>query len=260
MGEPKIVITGTGRSGTTLLVQLLDALGLDTGLAEGKLTRYAHGVRAGLECRVDDPDAPRVVKDMTLGFRMRSLLEAGEVQIAHVLLPSRRLDVAVASRVRAAGYGKQPFRPGGLTGTLHATEQEEVLVRMRHEITSALDDFGVPYTELEFPRFALDATYAFECLSFLVPTATPADVARALEECVRPDLIHEEPLTRHERRRARLTTVWMRLVRLPIARVRRWLDPEGSQARLRAAVVAAREREEEAAAEEARRRSEPGAP
>ena len=39
------------------------------------------GVRAGLECRVDDPDAPTVVKDMTLGFRMRQILEAGECRL-----------------------------------------------------------------------------------------------------------------------------------------------------------------------------------
>jgi len=32
MAEPKIVITGTGRAGTTVLVRILDALGLDTGL------------------------------------------------------------------------------------------------------------------------------------------------------------------------------------------------------------------------------------
>ena len=29
--EPKVIITGTGRAGTTLLVQVLTDLGLDTG-------------------------------------------------------------------------------------------------------------------------------------------------------------------------------------------------------------------------------------
>src|SRR3954447_527271 len=85
VNEPKVVITGTGRAGTTLLVRILDALGLDTGIDSGKLLPYMPGVRAGLECRVDDPESPTVVKDMTLGFRMRQILEQGEVQIAHVL-------------------------------------------------------------------------------------------------------------------------------------------------------------------------------
>jgi hypothetical protein len=250
--EGKIVITGTGRAGTTLLVQILDALGLDTGLAEGKLSPYGPTARAGLECRVDDPDAPTVVKDMTLGFRIREILDADEVRIRHVILPDRRLDVAAASRIRAAAYGKRPFRRGALTGTMRATEQQEVLARMRSDILEALDEHHVPYTLLEFPRFALDAEYAHTMLSPLIPDVTPAEVRRALERCVRPELIHDAPLSRRERWRTRFTTAWMVLYRLPVARLRERIDPAGQEAKLRAAVAAARRREEELAEAERR--------
>ena len=243
MGEPKIVITGTGRAGTTLLVQVLDELGLDTGLSDGKVTPYMHGVRAGLECRVDDPEAPTVVKDMTLGFRMRAVLEAGEVDIEHVIIPTRRLDIAAASRVRAAGYGRLPFRRGALTGTFHATAQMRVLEAMRTEIVSALTEFGVPCTELEFPRFATDATYTYERLGFLAPDASLDDVKAALDRCVREDMIHESPLSGREVWRTRLTTAWMAMVRYPIARVRRRLDPDASEARMRTSIAAAKQRE-----------------
>ena len=243
MGEPKIVITGTGRAGTTLLVRLLDELGLDTGLREGKLTPYGASVRAGLECRIDDPDAPVVVKDMTLGFRMRAVLAGGNVRIAHVLLPSRRLDIAAASRVRAADYGRLPFRRGALVGTLRATQQQRVLAGMIEEILSALDEHQIPHTMLEFPRFALDAAYTHRALAAVVPDATVEDVAAALGRCVRPEMIHEQPLTRRERWTARATTAWNAVVRFPIARYRRWRDPVGSDARLRASVAAARRRE-----------------
>ena len=244
MAEPKIVITGTGRAGTTVLVRILDALGLDTGLDTDKLSPYMPSVRAGLDCRVDDPDAPTVVKDMTLGFRMRQILEAGEVTIAHVLIPTRRLEVAVASRVRAADYGLRAFRRGALTGTLHATEQEQVLVRMRDEIVGALEEFSVPYTMLEFPRFASDAAYAEERLVAVVPGATIDDVRSALDRCVRPELIHEKPLSPQERRRMRATAAWMRFVRYPVANIRRRINPEVLEARLRASYRAARERDQ----------------
>src|SRR6266508_882216 len=247
MGAPKVVITGTGRTGTTLLVRHLTDLGLDTGFGEGKLTPYGHSVRAGLECRVDDPDAPTVVKDMTLGFRLRAVLESGTVSIGHVILPTRRLDVATASRVRAADYGRAPFRRGALTGTMRGTEQARVLRRMKADIVGTLADFGVPYTELDFPRFAADAVYLHHKLSFLVPTATVADFQAALDRHVRADLIHQTPLTRRERWRTRWTTAWMVLVRFPIARIRTRVDPEGSRERLRAAVAAARQRDEAAA-------------
>lgn len=248
----KIVITGTGRAGTTLLVQILDDLGLDTGLAEGKLSPYAPTARAGLECRVDEPDAPAVVKDMTLGFRIREILEAGEVRIRHVILPDRRLDVAAASRIRAAAYGKRPFRRGALTGTMRATEQQQILARMRADILDALDDFEIPHTLLEFPRFATDAAYTHEMLAPILPEATVDDVRRALERCVRPELIHDAPLTRAERWRTRVVTAWMVLYRLPMARLRERIDPAGQEARLRAAVAAARQREAELAEAERR--------
>src|SRR5262245_23189074 len=160
-------------------------------------------VRAGLECRVDDPDAPTVVKDLTLGFRMRQILEEGEVSIAHVVIPTRRLDVAVASRVRAADYGRLPFRRGALTGTLHATEQAQVLVQMEDEIVEALTEFEVPYTVLEFPRFATDAAYTHDKLAAVAPGASVDDVQSALDRCVRPEMIHEVPLSTTERWRMR---------------------------------------------------------
>ena len=257
MGEPKIVITGTGRAGTTLLVRVLDELGLDTGIHEGKLTPYGAAVRAGLESRVDDPDAPTVVKDLTLGFRLRPMLDAGEVEIGHVLIPTRALEVAAASRVRAAGYGRLPFGRGALIGTLRATEQKKVLKTIRSEITDALDDAGIPYTELEFPRFALDPEYTHRQLGAVLPDASRAEVEAALHRCVDPSMIHEAPLTRGEVWRTRATTVWMTLVRYPIGRIRRWIDPEGSQARLRASVAAAQRAAREA---EESARTDPPAP
>ena len=195
MGDPKIVITGTGRAGTTLLVRILDALGLDTGIDSGRLAPYMPGVRAGLESRVDDPEAPTVVKDMTLGFRIREVLDDLPVPIGHVIIPTRRLDIAAASRVRAADYGRLPFRRGALTGTMRATEQEQILVRMQDEILSALRDHDIPYTLIDFPQFATDASYTFEKLSFLVPDSTVDDFRAALDACVRPELIHEAPLS-----------------------------------------------------------------
>jgi hypothetical protein len=243
VGEPKILITGTGRAGTTLLVQVLDELGLDTGLTEGKLSPYGPSVRAGLESRIDDPDAPTVVKDMTLGFRIREVLEGGDIPIRFVILPDRRLEVAAASRIRAAGYGRLPFRRGALTGTMRATEQQRILETMRAEILSVLEEHGIPYTMLEFPRFATDAEYTYAALAPVLPDASVDDVRVALERCVRPEMIHEAPLSRKERSRTRATTAWMVLYRIPIARVRARINPERQKAKMRASVAESNRRE-----------------
>ena len=115
---------------------------------------------------------------------------------------------------------------------MRATEQQRVLERMHTDMLRAFDDFGVPYTILEFPRFATDPGYTYETLSFLAPDSTPEVWRTAIERTVRPELIHETPLTPSEVRRTRRTTAWMVYVRFPIARIRRRLDPEGSKARL----------------------------
>lgn len=241
--DGKIVITGTGRSGTTLLVQVLDALGLDTGLRDGRLSPYVPSARAGLESRVDDPGAPTVVKDMTLGFRLRALVDDGTVDIRHVILPDRRLDVATASRVRVAEYGRRPFGRGALTGTMRATEQARVLAGLRAEILEVCAHHGIPHTMLEFPRFTTDAAYTHAALAPVLGGATVDDVQRALDQCVRPELIHEEPLTRAERWRMRAITAFMVLYRFPVASIRRRINPEAQQAKIRASLAAARERE-----------------
>ena len=249
----KIVITGTGRSGTTLLVQVLDDLGLDTGLSEGRLSEYVPSVRAGLESRVDDPDAPTVVKDMTLGFRLDELLREGTVEIRHVILPDRRLDVAAASRVRAAEYGRRPFGRGALTGTVRATEQLRVLAQIRSELIGTCERHSIPVTLLEFPRFATDAAYTWKALAPILEGVTLDDVQRALDRRVRPDMIHEAPLSRAERWRTRLITAFMVLYRYPMGRIRARLDPQGQEAKIRSSVAAARQRE--AALAEAERRA-----
>jgi hypothetical protein len=126
---------------------------------------------------------------------------------------------------------------------------------MQARIVDALDEHDVPFTLLEFPRFATDADYFFEKLGFLRPEATVDDFRAVLERCVRLDLIHERPLTRRERWKARITTGWMVTIRYPIARVRGWWNPEAQEARLRATARASREREEREAAAEQQRRS-----
>ncbi len=116
---PKVVITGTGRAGTTLLVQVLTDLGLDTGFSPDHAVDER--VNAGLEFRIESPNAPRIVKDPNLSRRLGGLLDRGEVEIEHVIIPVRDLDVAVASRVRNTGYGSNLHTFGGLFGTAKAT-------------------------------------------------------------------------------------------------------------------------------------------
>jgi hypothetical protein len=209
--EPRIVITGTGRAGTTLLVSVLTHLGLDTGEAAGKLSGVDARTHGGLESLLDAPDAPYIVKDTTLPFRLGKLLETGAVSVSHVIVPIRSLDLAAASRVRGSNYGRNIFARGGLWGTVDPVKQRDALAVMLYELMYTIAKFELPHTLLEFPRFTTDWEYTYRALSFLAPQRSPEDFRDALAAVVKTDLIHEAPLRTRERLLARRRAVQLKL-------------------------------------------------
>ena len=218
---PKIVITGTGRAGTTLLVQVLTDLGLDTGFAPD--APVDAGVNAGLETGIEAPDAPRVVKNPNLSRRLGELLDAGKVAIEHVIIPIRDLDVAAASRVRNTAYGADLHTFGGLFGTARATHQREALALVFYELMFTIARYDLPHTLLLFPRFAQDWRYTYEKLGFLTPDLPAARWEEALARRASPELIHEEPLTSGERAKTYAGTFYNRAIARPVRGVRRVL-------------------------------------
>jgi hypothetical protein len=209
--EPKVVITGTGRAGTTLLVRVLTRLGLDTGESSGVLSEEDTKSHGGLEFFLDSPNAPTIVKDTSLPFRLGKLLEEETVSVAHVIIPIRNLDFAAASRVRASNYGRNILARGGLWGTVYPVRQRDALAGMLYELMFTLARFEMPHTLLEFPRFTTDAEYTHRCLSFLAPDRSLEDFREALRGVVRPELIHQHDLEPRERRSARRQSLRLRL-------------------------------------------------
>lgn len=220
--EPKIVITGTGRAGTTLLVQVLTDLGLDTGFApDARIDEHAS---AGLETGIEAPDAPRIVKNPNLSRRLGELLDSGAVAIEHVIIPIRDLDVAAASRVRNTGYGRDLHTLGGLFGTARATQQRDALALIFYELMYTIARFDLAYTLLLFPRFAQDWEYTYDKLSFLAPEVPAARWREALEHRSSPELIHEEPLTSAERARTYAGTFYNRGIARPVRGIAKLLN------------------------------------
>jgi hypothetical protein len=200
----KIVITGTGRAGTTLLMAMLSDLGCDTGVRPGVKIVDNLG---GLERNIETTQA-RVVKGPGLSTRLRALLTEGKVVVDHLIIPVRDLDVAAASRVRVAGYGRRSFAHGGFIGTRRSSRQRDVLAGMLYEVIHTAAEFDLPHTLLIFPRFAHDWQYLYDKLGWLAPDRTVDDFRAVVEARYDADRIREAPLTRGERTRAALLTPW----------------------------------------------------
>lgn len=185
--KSKIIITGTGRAGTTFLVRLLTELGLDTGFSRDNWQRHVHAhCSAGMEWDLADPAAPRVVKNPDLCERLGPLIASGRVAVERALVPVRDLDSASASRVRV-GVGV----PGGVVGTDDPAQQRAVLAGRFHQLVETLAAHGIPVTFLHFPRFAVDAEYCYTQLESVLGGIGWVEFEAAFARVSNPELIHD---------------------------------------------------------------------
>jgi len=164
-----IVITGTGRAGTTFLVSLFTLLGFRTGFSKEEVLKTNWGwkpgdvTRAGLEKEWwQDLD---VVKSPSFCYSIHEIIEAKEVEC--VLVPMRDLDKAAKSRIvnqERAGT-TSPVAGGFIGGATDLETQKRVLLEMVYSLCLSVARSFVPVVFLEFPRFINDSGYLFRKLT-----------------------------------------------------------------------------------------------
>ncbi|WP_442755656.1 hypothetical protein ACNHKD_03090 [Methylocystis sp. JAN1] len=209
MNKKHIVIAGTGRCGTTFLVQLLTQLGLDTGFDARSSEALPHAAaarlgsasffpaaRAGMEMDIRSPAAPYIVKTPFFCDIAEEFLASSPSSVEHVIVPVRRIEAAAMSRayVQRSTTGSadgEEAVPGGLWETDKAELQAEVLRRKFVRLIEALVYFDVPMTFLMYPRLASDKNYLFAKLAFLLADIGRADFDAAFDKVVRPDWVHQ---------------------------------------------------------------------
>lgn len=192
-----LVITGTGRAGTTFLVQLLGRLGLDIGFTDPAHEIALH-CNAGLEWNLSDPNAPYVVKNPRLCDELDTALAAGGVAIDHVLIPIRDLHAAAESRrdvVRRVGAAPGERVIGGVWPGSDAARQEEFLALKLYSLMRTISRYDLPHTLLEFPRLVSDGRYLFDKLWPVLRRAHRRvgrrEFLRVFTAVSRPALVHE---------------------------------------------------------------------
>jgi hypothetical protein len=248
----KVIITGTGRAGTTFLVRLLTELGLDTGYTRQNWPRdYFTHCDAGLEHNLAEADAPYIVKNPALCETLGSILADGRIVIDHAFIPIRELEAVASSRIRVGGADESV--PGGLLKNSDPALQKAVLAEMFHQLVHTLVARDIPHTFLLFPRFACDADYAYARLRPILGDISLKTFREVFARVSNPALIHDfsRPETRlagvgekqyrqerQRRRRARHTARWaltsaVALVLLLLSPVRHklhWAFPSSSSA------------------------------
>ena len=185
----KILISGTGRAGTTFLVRLLTELGLDTGYDRDNWQKdFFAPSQAGLEGNPLASGSPYIVKNPEACTELPALLASGNLVIDHVLIPVRDLESAARSRIRIGGTDHEV--PGGLWGTSDPAQQKAVLAEKFHALVHALAAYDLPHTFLHFPRLVEDADYAYAKLRFLLGDLEPAAFRAVFFRVADPGMVH----------------------------------------------------------------------
>lgn len=202
-----VIITGTGRAGTTFLVQLLTELGLDTGFSNKKMSEkfYYSEARAGLEYDVREPDAPYIVKSPYFCDYVEEVLRDGNVLIEHAFVPMRDASAVAASRwnlskktINNVFFLKRIYYSlmqkatasvkGGLWGTRHRRDQEIILVRKYYKMMLALSKHDIPVTLLHYPTIIKNSEYLYKKVKPILASIDLRHFNKAFQNVVNPCL------------------------------------------------------------------------
>jgi hypothetical protein len=197
-----LIVGGTGRAGTTFLVEHLDGCGFETHLGKHATHFYDDNANAGLEdLPMGTADTPYVLKSPWLYEYVERLLARDDIVVDAVILPMRGIVEAAASRtineLRARCANDQlvddctlwetwGITPGGVTFSLNPVDQARLLAVGFHEVLHALVKKDIPVVLLDFPRFVEDADYLRSKMQAVfgdkVPRARALDVHRRLAQ------------------------------------------------------------------------------
>ena len=187
-----LIITGTGRAGTTFLVKLLTLLGQHTGFSPETWNNNIYAPsHAGLEANPSQPDAPYILKSPEYCHYLDTWLGSRNVVIDHVIVPQRDLHSAAESRRAVSRNSAILTPPGGLWGTLDPEEQEAVLQRNLTKLFRTLHKWNIPHTLLEYPRLVQDPEYLYNKLTGVFPDMNRDSFFAAFQSVVNPALIHD---------------------------------------------------------------------
>ena len=207
MARKHIVISGTGRCGTTFLVELLTHLGLETGYGIDDLeAQKDKTARAGLEHDIRDEKAPYVVKSPLFCDHAHEVVQRDDIIVEHVFVPMRELEAAAESRRRVVkshrkelplharvmtAFKRPPKVMGGLwhTRSNKSGQQEDVLLLQLYKLLLSLSGTHIPVTLMQFPRIVSDSRYLFEKLQPVLKEMTYETFESAFNKAARPDLV-----------------------------------------------------------------------
>ena len=189
--KESILITGTGRCGTTFLVALFTLLGMDTGFTRETLKENIHAkVKGGLEKR---PLDYKITKNPGFIFMIESyILQKSQVP-KMVIIPVRYFNESAESRYKNTeeqGFLDEP-KPveigasKGAGGLWNADTKEEQILFYNKCIADYIQimvRYAIPTKFIDFHHMTTNSRYLFESLKDVID---PDVTYERFDECYR---------------------------------------------------------------------------
>ena len=200
-----VVITGTGRSGTSFLVQLLTRLGLDTGFKVNELDSQLDPIgRAGLESNIRDESASYVVKSPNISNYIHEILLDPNIKLDLVIIPIRDIEEAAQSRVKVSRenlkqkglfgriFGSKRGHAGGMIKTSDPQKQQFILLKSLSHLLVECARHDQPIALLHYPKLMDDPGYLYRKLKPILGELSEEAFVAAHRETVRPDWVAQK--------------------------------------------------------------------
>lgn len=161
-----LLISGTGRAGTTALTTFLHDLGVRTTI--GGIDKNS---KAGWETTLT-PDAPYLIKSPFLCDTLDVCVNDNDVIIDGLIIPIRDLYSAAESRRSVqtkSGSDNKPV-PGGLwNANMAPGDQENILATKLYNLIYKATQLNITPIFIDFDRLIRDGEYLWECLIPFLP-------------------------------------------------------------------------------------------
>jgi len=165
----KVLIAGTGRTGTSFLMAVLHDVGINIGFSDEEVLHTAtRKSKAGLELEIGfiydyiemTNETPYIVKCPRYSHMIKSISE--KCIIDHVYIPIREMEDVVKSRV------SKKRNSGGLWGARDGNSQRVFLYKILGCLIHDLILLDIPYTFVKFDKMISDPKYCYNKFNFIL--------------------------------------------------------------------------------------------
>ena len=153
----KILITGTGRCGTTFLIMLFSFLDFNTGYNRNNYKSYIFpNCNSGMERKYTDNYY--LLKNPRFMIDIENILKDKSIKIKNIIIPIRDLKISAESRVK---HGKQP---GGLWNAVDELSQIDFYKNILTNYIYISTKYDINTIFIDFDKMINDKTYLFDKL------------------------------------------------------------------------------------------------